>query len=226
MLLVSTCEENFMGRSPSSEKPKRENVPQERQRESYHHGDLRQSLIDAAIALIQEGQMAQVSLREVSRRVGVSHNAPYRHFSDRDALLSAVSEQGFQRLQAATAQALVGMSVDGVARLNAIGYAYIQFALTNPAYYRVMFSLRDCQGAGLQQAMQGAFGVLLDVIQSGQERGVFRGEETLLMAEAAWAYVHGISMLVIDGQFRPMGEQEFEQFLGRSLQLFIEGVAQ
>jgi AcrR family transcriptional regulator len=213
-----------MGRSPSSAKKEPESA---RQRDSYHHGDLRQSLIDAAIALIQEGQMAQVSLREVSRRVGVSHNAPYRHFQDRDALLSAVSEQGFQRLQVATEQALVGTPVDGATRLNAIGYAYIQFALNNPAYYRVMFSLQnDCQGEDLQRAMKGAFGVLVDVIQSGQESGVFRAAEALLMAEAAWAYVHGIAMLGIDGQLRPMEAQEFEQFLWRSLQLFIEGVAQ
>jgi len=80
--------------------------------------DLRQSLIDAAIALIQEGAIARLSLREVARRVGVSHNASYRHFQDKEALLSAVAVQGFEELQAVTEQALQETPPDSVQRLT------------------------------------------------------------------------------------------------------------
>lgn len=200
--------------------------PSSAQRDSYHHGDLRQSLIDAAIALIQEGEISQVSLREVARRVGVSHNAPYRHFADKEALLSAVAEQGFQGLRAATEQALTGMPPNAGPRLSAIGQAYVQFALQNPAHYRVMFSpYSNCQTEGLQTAMRQSFSVLLNVVQDGQSAGAFRSEDTLQMAQTAWAFVHGIAMLAIDGQLPMPSGEAFDRFLQFSTGMLIEGFA-
>lgn len=196
------------------------------QRDSYHHGDLRQSLIDAAIALIQEGEISQVSLREVARRVGVSHNAPYRHFADKAALLSAVAEQGFQGLRAATEQAIANLSPDAKQRLSAIGQAYVEFALQNPAYYRVMFSpYSNCESAGLQAAMRQSFSVLLHVIQDGQTAKSFRAEDSLQMAQTAWALVHGIATLAIDGQLSVVSGAAFDRFLQVSTQMLIEGFA-
>jgi AcrR family transcriptional regulator len=201
-------------------------TPSPAPRSSYHHGDLRQSLIDAAIGLIQEGEISQVSLREVARRVGVSHNAPYRHFPDKEALLIAVSEQGFQRLRSATEQALEQSSAEGGQRLMAIGQAYVRFAVQNPAYYRVMFSAYGCgQDEGLQAAMAQSFAVLLKVIEAGQAAGSFRTDNALQMAQTAWAFVHGIAMLAIDGQLSvPQGEA-FDRFLQFSTRMLIEGFA-
>lgn len=196
------------------------------QRENYHHGDLRQNLIDAAIALIQEGEISQLSLREVARRVGVSHNAPYRHFQDKDALLSAVAEQGFQGLRRATEQALNGSPADASQRLRAIGYAYVQFALRNPVYYRVMFSLYNSrQDEKLKAAIEQSSAVLVSAIQAGQVAGSFRDEDPQQMAQVAWAFVHGIAMLAIEGQFPVADSKGWDDFLHFSSQMLIEGFA-
>lgn len=193
-------------------------------RESYHHGALRQSLIDAAIALIEAGEISQLSLREVARRVGVSHNAPYRHFQHKEALLSAVAEQGFQRLRTATEQALESASSDAARRLSAIGCAYVKFAVSNRAYYRVMFSLDDSRrDEGLQAAIEQSSAVLLNVVRDGQATGVFRTEDPQQMAQVAWAFVHGIAMLAIDGQLPAAQSGALDDFLQFSSQLLIEG---
>lgn len=196
------------------------------QRSSYHHGDLRQSLIDAAIAIIEAGDLAQLSLREVARQVGVSHNAPYRHFADKDALLSAVAEQGFQKLRLVTDQAS-NQRVSADQQLKAIGSAYVQFALNNPVYYRVMFSLyQGRQDEGLSTAMTQAFAVLLNCIRQGQQTGVFRPGDPVSIAQVAWASVHGIAMLIIDGQLSFSQETTPEKFLQVALTLLTEGLLQ
>lgn len=168
--------------------------------------------------------MSQLSLREVARRVGVSHNAPYRHFQDKEALLSAVAEQGFQGLKRATEAALEGMSSDAAQRLGAIGRAYVYFALQNPGYYRVMFSLRDSHSNPmLQTAIEQSFAVLLDVIKAGQAAGTFRADDSLQMARVAWASVHGIAMLAIDRQLPVAPGEELDHFLQFSSKMLIEG---
>ncbi len=204
--------------------PKPPKSPVSPQCDRYHHGDLRQSLIDAAIELIQTSNVDQLSLREVARQVGVSHNAPYRHFPDKEALLSAVAEQGFQRLRLATENALVGTSSNSAERLRAIGSSYVQFAIQNPMYYRVMFSeYNRRQDEALKAAMAQSFAVLFMVIQEGQAIGYFRLGDPRLMAQTAWSLVHGIAMLTIDGQLPDFDGEEFDRFLQVSTQMLIEG---
>ncbi len=196
-------------------------------RDRYHHGDLRQSLIDAAIALIQDGDLSQVSLREVSRRVGVSHNAPYRHFQDKEALLNAVAAQGFQGLKRVTEAAIAVTPGDAAEQLQAIGKAYIQFAVQNPVYYRVMFSLSDAQqDAALKEAMAQSWGVLFQVILAGQASSVFRAEDPRQMAQVAWAMVHGIALLAIEGQLRVQSGEDFDAFLEFSTRMLSQGLQQ
>jgi len=113
-------------------------------KKSYHHHDLRRSLIDEAISLMQEVEINQLSLREISRRIGVSHNAPYRHFADKEELLTAVAEEGFLLLRD-TLEAKIHKGSDNhlsdnpLKELQDIGVAYIQFALEHPSQYRLMF---------------------------------------------------------------------------------------
>ncbi|MFM7427015.1 MAG: TetR/AcrR family transcriptional regulator [Elainella sp.] len=213
---------------PSPVQPQTQSLDSARpaEKSGYHHGDLRQSLINAAIELIQAGDTSQLSLREVARRVGVSHNAPYRHFQDKEALLSAVAEQGFRGLYQATEQALVGLPTDAAQRLSAIGAAYVLFAVQHPVYYRVMFSLEgNRQDVGLQAAIEQSSGVLFTVIQSGQAAGTFRDGDPDLMAQVAWAFVHGIAMLAIEGQLPVAQNGSLDQFLQASSQLLIQGFA-
>src|SRR6266498_3257174 len=104
----------------------------------YHHGNLREALLDSAIRLIAEVGPAGFTLRELARRAGVSHNAPYRHFRDRDALMAAVATEGFRELK----QAMLRSTENGSSaldRLKSAGLAYIAFALRRPEHFTVMF---------------------------------------------------------------------------------------
>lgn len=175
----------------------------------YHHGDLRQALIDAGVAIVTEEQNWNFSLREVARRAGVSHNAPYNHFAEKRDLLDAVAAVGFDTLRLDMNAAMEGASDAGTAML-AIGRAYVAFAANNPALYRLMFGpelagpqgerpeLTDTSGAG-------AKAVLHHVVVRGAEEGLFAvstdNETSVAMAVlSAWSAVHGLSMLIIDNK--------------------------
>lgn len=173
------------------------------EKSGYHHGDLRQALIDAAIALIAERDANSLSLREVARRVGVSHAAPYRHFQDKEDLLVAVAEEGFAGLTAAMLRGIDQAPDDPLERLAATGIAYVQFAIAHPSHYRVMFGnfpLAKLAPAEASNANINAFGVLLKQIQLGQETGVVRPGDITQLGLVAWSLVHGLAMLLIDRQ--------------------------
>src|SRR5215467_8023087 len=104
----------------------------------YHHGNLREALLEAAIRLIAEVGPTAFTLREVARRAGVSHNAPYRHFQDKDDLMAAVAAQGFQELTAAMLEA-AGQRSDVREQLKQAGLGYVTFALRCPEHFTVMF---------------------------------------------------------------------------------------
>src|SRR2546423_1968360 len=107
----------------------------------YHHGNLREALIEAALSLVEERGSPEFTLREGARGVGVTHAAPQRHFEDRAALVAAVAEQGFHGLRAHVERvAVTSHRRDPAERLHALGVAYVQFAVANPAHFRVMFS--------------------------------------------------------------------------------------
>jgi AcrR family transcriptional regulator len=105
---------------------------------TYHHGDLANALVDAALALVEQDGAQAVSLRELAQSLGVSRAAPYRHFADRDALLAAVAARGFEDL-IVVYQAALNSGGDGLARLQAFGRAYFDFAVRRPGLYRLMF---------------------------------------------------------------------------------------
>jgi AcrR family transcriptional regulator len=196
-------------------------------KKSYHHGDLRQCLVDAAVSLINEGEIAHLSLRGVARKLGVSHNAPYRHFADKEALLSAVAAQGFQTLSCVMQEALKSMAVGDNAQLMGIGIAYVHFALKYPSHYRVMFGnygSNTKKSTILRESGDQAFMVLVNVIKQGQEAGIFRVGDTWQMAMVAWSLVHGQAMLAIDGKL-PIDGDAFEEFLQFSAQMLINGLA-
>src|SRR5271169_6696642 len=105
---------------------------------TYHHGDLRRSLIDSALALVTEEQDWAFSLRNVARRAGVSHNAPYNHFADKSELLGAVAAAGLETLRESMLAAGAGVE-DPAAQLLAGGRAYVRVGVKNPALYRLVF---------------------------------------------------------------------------------------
>ena len=170
---------------------------------AYHHGDLRQALIAGAIALIAEKKIESLSLREVARRAGVSHAAPYRHFADKEALLVAVAEEGFRDLTETLLSDIKPMAGDPLQQFQASGESYVRWGLSHPSHYRVMFGASQgnpenhpsfCEVSGR------AFQVLVDIVIRAQEAGTLKSGDPLQMAHVAWALVHGFVMLVLDGQ--------------------------
>ena len=180
----------------------RSKSPAKKPPRQYHHGDLRRALLQEALATIRAEGVEGLTLREIGARLGVSRTALYRHFADKAALLEAVATEGFRsfREQLVAAWDAAG---HGVAGLDAMGVAYVQFAVANPAHYRVMFggfidpgdsqSELATEAAGALQALEGALATL-------QRDGLARAEDTATMARFVWAVVHGVAMFAIDGQ--------------------------
>jgi AcrR family transcriptional regulator len=173
----------------------------------YHHGDLRRALIDASLALISEEGFNALSLREVARRAGVTHAAPYRHFADKEALLAAVAEEGFRSMAAQMRERMARES-HPAERLIACGVAYVLFAVQHPAHFRVMFGphfVDHSQHEGLGTEGSNSFELLVQCLTEGQQAGVLRAGDTLAMAHAAWSMVHGLSSLLVDGVLEQPG---------------------
>ena len=172
----------------------------------YHHGDLRRTLLDSAQAILRETGRWDFSLREVARRAGVSHNAPYRHFVDKEALLAALGVAGYEALGERSAAAVVELA-SPAALLAALGNAYIGFGVANPALYRLMFGQAlpsvDGQPSALLQAIGVARSRLRGVILAGAKDGSFDidpddGLQVSAASVAAWSLVHGLTLLTID----------------------------
>ena len=174
----------------------------------YHHGDLRRALIDTALSMVTEEGTWDFTLREVARRTGVSHMAPYNHFEDKSALLAEVAALGFDSL---------GKTMEAAAReqprstrqaLASTAAAYVRFGVEHPAHYRLMFGAELADKArypSLQAASDATFAVLTGVLERGQAAGQVRREPVRDQALAAWSLVHGLTTLFIDQRVSFLG---------------------
>lgn len=171
----------------------------------YHHGDLRRALLDAALELLRQSSARELTLREVARRAGVTHAAPYRHFANKEALVAAVAEEGFRRMCEEMAARIATVQNDPVRAHLELGVAYVLFAIRHPAHYQVMFSEGDVQmfqHAGLQREGAEAFGMLVKSLVDCQKAGLYQGDDPRTLAVAAWSIVHGLSMLLINNRLQ------------------------
>lgn len=175
-------------------------------RTSYHHGDLREALLKAACELVEELGPDGFTLREAARKVGVTHTAPYRHFADRDALLVAVAEEGFQGLHAAAMARLAGLT-DPAERLQALGIAYVEYAVAHPSHFRVMHGgIADaCTEPAFVHAKGATFALLLDIVGACEAAGLIPAGSVPRYALSAWATVHGLADLLMSGAAHRMG---------------------
>ena len=171
-------------------------------RRPYHHGNLREALLEGAVRVIAEAGPAAFTLREVARRAGVSHNAPYRHFRDKDALLAAVAAQGFRELTLAMREAGDRQS-NALEKLKQSGMAYVAFAIRRPEHFTVMFDAPVISSKDTEyvQASQEAFNTLVNYIRKSQEEGQLPAGNTLERALYSWSLVHGIAKLAVAGRF-------------------------
>lgn len=170
----------------------------------YHHGNLRQALLEKALILLEKQGEGGLGLRDLARAVGVSAAAPYRHFDSRAALLEALAVTGFQRFTARMEAVAETAPDDPVA---AMGRTYVVFALQNANLFRLMFSpqLKKDNRPGLRIAADAAFDTL--------RRAVGPGPDARVRALAAWAKVHGLAVLLLDGQIALRAGEDTEALI-------------
>ena len=205
-----------------------------RQRESYHHGDLRRALLEAAVPILRKGGPSALTLRAVARAAGVSQAAPYRHFTDRAALIAAVADDGFQRLHARLREAaenpaktLRKRGQTARAGLQAIALAYVQFALEHPDEYRIMFGSELAADPSIAPASRHqVFQFLRDGIAMLQREQLVKAGDVHAMAITSWALVHGLVMLALDGQVRSKATPSAEALTLQATELLMFGMAE
>jgi AcrR family transcriptional regulator len=184
-----------------------------RESKPYHHGHLREALLQAAIHLIAEMGPKGFTLREVARRANVSHNAPYRHFRDKDDLLAAVAAQGFRELTQAMLEEAASKS-NARDRLKHSGLAYVSFALRRPEHFTVMFDLpaSKSQRPEYTEAAKGAFAALRGFVEDCQVEGQLPSGRSRDRALLAWSLVHGIAKLAVAGQLASKSQSDIIEF--------------
>lgn len=171
----------------------------------YHHGDLRSALLQAAHDILAEHGVPGLTLREVARRAGVSPMAPYRHFMDKDALLAAVAEEGFRKLEQRLRDT---PHADPMGDLIAQGAAYVRFACDEPALYRLMFGpfLRRFEDhPGLKAAMSAARATFTGAIAAALPEIDEPARHDVVLA--AWSLSHGLASLLVDGRLSGIAAQ-------------------
>lgn len=190
----------------------------------YHHGDLRRAIVDTTMRMLAEDGGWQFTLREVARRAGVSHAAPYKHFPDKAALLTEIALVGFDRLREALRAARPGPAEDLAAEFVATAKAYLAFGRDNPALYRLMFGGEVASASDLHRDPRalGAFDAVIDLLTRGQASGLFRARPVRGQAAACWAQLHGLTMLGLDGLLVP--EKVGENAVDAALETLREGL--
>lgn len=201
-------------------------APQRKRKNAYHHGNLREALVHQAVRTIRTHGVEGLTLRDVGAELRVSRTALYRHFADKQSLLVAVATDGFRAFRQTLADAWTGGG-RGRAGFQAMGRAYVRFAVENPSHYRVMFGgyvSKDACGAELATESEASFRVLLDAIVELQQAGLVRNDHPMALAVFVWGAVHGLAMLAIGGQVTRPGATP-EQTAAFTVERVWDGVA-
>jgi AcrR family transcriptional regulator len=180
---------------------------------SYHHGDLKNALLTAALELIAANGARALSLREVARATGVSHASTYRHFPNKESVLAAIAEQGFRQLTQQMRRAALQFPRAPLQRLHRVGMAYVAFGKTHSHHLRIMFGdlINSHQiYPSLLEASKDAFEVLLSTVRAGQKAGLIRGSDERLVSFAAWSQVHGLALLIGSGHIPTDGSLKLQ----------------
>jgi AcrR family transcriptional regulator len=194
----------------------------------YHHGDLRAALIDAGLHLTRTGGPEALTIREATRRVGVSPNAAYRHFADREALLRAVATAIQHRMAArmeSTARRRGSPESEARDRLRAVGIGYIKFALDEPGWFAVAFfgaDLTELEQDGTATAPP--YLALVDALDAMVEAGALSPERRDGAEWPCWSAVHGFAELVLHGPLRDARRRDVETLAQRTVDDIIAGV--
>ena len=190
---------------------------------AYHHGNLKQALLDASVELIRTVGADGFTLREVARRAGVSHNAPYRHFRDKGELLAAVAVEGYERLR----ESMVTHSESGTTpeeRFRLCGRGFLDFALRYPEHFKVIFdNPQRYEYPEAREAGERTFGALVGRVKECQAAGVLPQEDARTLALIYLAAVQGTAKLAVTGRLPFSGIDEVCKFYDKALSALTHG---
>ena len=193
-------------------------------RPTYHHGDLREALLQAAKALIAEAGIENLSLRKLAERAGVSRTAPYHHFSDKNELLCAIAAQGFRRRHTETVAMFEDEALTARQKFEQYIFGYVRFAATNPEQYELMFGRSIWKQKKSTQELRDVaypcFQHQVEMVSSWQKCGCLGGDSPLRTSQVIWGAVHGIAKLFIDGIYTDAAQ--IEEVSQRAVEMFVE----
>ena len=170
---------------------------------TYHHGDLKEALVREALVMVESGGVNSITLRELTKTLGTSRSAIYRHYESKDALVKAVIMAGFEKLENAMLESMKSQD-DVLTRLYTMGEAYMEFALGNPNQYRMIFGdevqeQREESCDINDEETASGFHALVALIAEGQEKNIFREGDAFMQATFIWSNIHGLTTLYLDG---------------------------
>ncbi len=198
-----------------------------KQRTAYHHGDLRATLIESAVALIHRRGDSQFSLRDLAGELGVSHVSVYRHFSDKAALMNAVAVRGFSMLTQALTDAAQGWDADPTQQLARQGVAYLSMAGRYPGHFAAMFApmvSQHGQTQELQAASEQAYAVVLQTVLRRLQVASATAPAVETEALRVWALVHGLACLQLSGNLSACLGRDLSQASEAELQSLMAGL--
>jgi AcrR family transcriptional regulator len=169
----------------------------------YHHGDLKNALIKAGIEILSKDGVRGLSLRKVAQKAGVSHTAPYSHFADKQSLIAAISIEGFRTIYGQLNDVIQRYQGEPLRQLVEGAWAYIRFALSDPAHFKVTFSSvleREKDYPLFVEMSQKTFGMVVQIVEACQAAGVLRPGPADVEAISMWSMVHGFISLYLEGQ--------------------------
>ena len=170
---------------------------------NYHHGDLKNALIQAGVKILAREGVSGLSLRKVAKQAGVSHAAPYSHFADKQALIAAISTEGFKQLHVRIEEIISVNKNNPAALLVETAWAYMQFALNEPDRFKLMFSSvleKEKEYPDYVQYSQQNFSQIVEIVKICQAEKILRTDSPELTTVSVWSAVHGLIMLILEGQ--------------------------
>ena len=172
-------------------------------KKTYHHGDLKNALIKAGVEILAKDGVSGLSLRKVASKAGVSHAAPYSHFADKQALIAAISTEGFRQLYERVSAVAEEYKTKPSRQLVEVAWAYVQFAMDDRDRFKVMFSgilEKEREYPEFVAEAQRNFQLVKMIVEANQAAGVLRSGPSDLVALSAWGIIHGFVMLLLEGQ--------------------------
>jgi len=197
---------------------------------NYHHGNLKEAVLQAAHNLLELEGINSITLRRISREIGVSQNAPYSHFKDKTALLEALAVDGFHGLLGSMRESSIVVSTPSD-YLQAIGKGYVTYALSNPALFKLMFDMQQSarsESSALKTASSQSFQILREAVSNVQADNNQHGANELIASISAWALVQGLSVLLVENRLSVNSEVqslENSDIIEQSTRIFTQGLA-